>query len=62
MRGESGAVAGLVAEGDVQMDYTNEHEEGWLHLAAKAHRGDHAICTSPISNETYDYEMHARTC
>ena len=46
LRGESDAVARLVAEGRVQMDCTNEHEEGWLHLAAKAHRGDQAICTS----------------
>ena len=50
LRGESDAVARLVAEGRVQMDCTNEHEEGWLHLAAKAHRGDHAICTI---NETF---------
>ena len=47
-RGESEAVARLIAEGDVQMDHKNEQEEGWLHLAARAHRGDHAICTSQM--------------
>ena len=49
LRGESDAVARLVAEGDVQTDFTNEHGEGWLHLAARAYRGDPAICKDVIS-------------
>ena len=49
LRGESEAVARLVAEGDVQTDFTNEHGEGWLHLAARAYRGDPAICKDVIS-------------
>ena len=48
LRGESEAVARLVAEGNVQTDFTNDHGEGWLHLAARAYRGDPAICMTYI--------------
>ena len=50
LRGESDAVARLVAQGHVQMDHAAEEgEEGWLHLAARAHRGDATICRRSLN-------------
>ena len=49
LRGESEAVARLVAQGRVQMDHAGDGEEGWLHLAARAHRGDSTICRRSLN-------------
>ena len=62
LKGESDAVVRLISEGDVQMDYANDHEEGWLHLAAKAHRGDQAVCMTMTMIDDRDAKTFFSSC